>query len=418
MEYVLYYCLSLGPIFLPVSSWNGCGKHTVTLGTHKKLFSFYDIPLQHNEHETICFYPLWTSSGKLHLAKPLYKTITADQAYLRYSSIATRSNGTKTITRTTGTAICTILADLELSLLPNPTACVSKKGEHPSKVSQYLIMNMKIKLSTSVFRNIRFESEMIKSRKFWLKIINKYSSCLQWQKFLPPCWLVHIKLPVNVIGKVSLNLSFSSYMTVAFSVLLEVPIVVLNYKFIKFVIFSRCVPSQIFRSHPISTRDAFKILTPVIPFLGRAKVPFGNFEGLSPLQLHFPAFFGSFSILFPMRFLKVNQLKSITCVIGVQCHLGESFRQIVTCQEITYIIVISHRSLVHNVVLSDLEFFVSVCSIRFSIANTEFPRHFIPRNIFQLSSNIKLLVPCLGIIWILYFWSKINRKIFHSVNNI
>ena len=69
------------------------------------------------------------------------KTITAGQAYLRYSSIATRSNGTKTITRTTGTAICTILADLELSLLPNPTACVSKKGEHPSKVSQYLIMN-------------------------------------------------------------------------------------------------------------------------------------------------------------------------------------------------------------------------------------------------------------------------------------
>ena len=150
---------------------------------------------------------------------------------------------------------------------------------------------------------------------------------------------------MNVIGKVSLNLSFSSYMIVAFSVLLEVPIVgrynlplwesvVLNYKFIKFVIFSRCVPSQIFRSHPISTRDAFKILTPVIPFLGRAKVPFGNFEGLSPLQLHFPAFFGSFSILFPMRFLKVNQLKSITCVIGVQCHLGESFRQIVTCQKL------------------------------------------------------------------------------------
>lgn len=53
---------------------------------------------------------------------------------------------------------------------------------------------------------------------------------------------------MNVIGKVSLNLSFSSYMIVAFSVLLEVPIVgrynlplwesvVLNYKFIKFVIF-------------------------------------------------------------------------------------------------------------------------------------------------------------------------------------
>ena len=139
---------------------------------------------------------------------------------------------------------------------------------------------------------------------------------------------------MNVIGKVSLNLSFSSYMTVAFSVLLEVPIVVLNYKFIKFVIFSRCVPSHIFRSHPIATRDAFKILTPVIPFLGRAKAPFGNFEGLGLLQLHFPAFFGSFSILFPMRFLKVNQLKSITCVIGVQCHLGESFRQIVTCQKL------------------------------------------------------------------------------------
>ena len=63
---------------------------------------------------------------------------------------------------------------------------------------------------------------------------------------------------MNVIGKVSLNLSFSSYMIVAFSVLLEVPIVVLNYKFIKFVIFSLYILSQIFRSHPIATRDALK----------------------------------------------------------------------------------------------------------------------------------------------------------------
>ena len=85
---------------------------------------------------------------------------------------------------------------------------------------------------------------------------------------------------MNVIGKVSLNLSFSSYRIVPFSVLLEVPIVgrydlplwesvVLNYKFIKFVILSRCVPSQIFRSHPIATRDAFKILLLVIPFLAK-----------------------------------------------------------------------------------------------------------------------------------------------------
>ena len=45
------------------------------------------------------------------------------------------------MTRTTGTTICTILTDLEPSLFPSPTACASKKGEHPSNVSQYLTMN-------------------------------------------------------------------------------------------------------------------------------------------------------------------------------------------------------------------------------------------------------------------------------------
>ena len=49
------------------------------------------------------------------------------------------------MTKTTGTTICTILTDLEPSLFPSlfpsPTACASKKGEHPSNVSQYLTMN-------------------------------------------------------------------------------------------------------------------------------------------------------------------------------------------------------------------------------------------------------------------------------------
>ena len=114
----------------------------------------------------------------------------------------------------------------------------------------------------------------------------------------------------------------------------------------------------------------------------------------SCIFLHFWVFFNSFSCAVP----RSQPVEEYYRCDRSTMPFGRKLQADCNLSEITYIIVISHRSLVHNVVLSDFEFFVSVCSIRFSIANTEFPRHFIPWNIFQLSSNIKIQVPFLGII--------------------
>ena len=136
----------------------------------------------------------------------------------------------------------------------------------------------------------------------------------------------------------------------------------------------------------------------------------------SCIFLHFWVFFNSFSYAVP----RSQPVEDYYRCDRSTMPFGWKLQADCNLSEITYIIVISHRSLVHNVVLSNLEFFVSVCSIRFSIANTEFPRHFVPRKIFYFSSNIKIQVPCLDTIWIFHFhfWSKINGKIFHSVNDI
>ena len=75
-------------------------------------------------------------------------------------------------------------------------------------------------------------------------------------------------------------------------------------------------------------------------------------------------------------------------------------------------------SLVDDVIFSTLQSFINISSVRFPITDSKFPRFLVHWNIWYLSSNVKVQVIFVGVIWIFQFWIKIIWKFFCYVNNM